>query len=428
MKLEYGSWEYATPAALALIFIGAVSGREVFLASASIPGALLLLSALSRSPEKDELELERSVSDEAPAPGQEVRVTLKARNTGDTTMTDLRVVDSVPDGLKIVEGAPRASFALTPGKEKELLYTVAARRGSYAFGDVPFEYRGSGPEAYGYEKEADGDEEIECKTEVQEIALRNKTDTQVGDLVTSKAGSGLEFHSLRDYQNSDPMSRVEWRRLAKDGELATKNFREERSAKIVMLVDAREVSDRKAEKGLPTGVDLSSYAATRVYLSLLRTRHQPGVVALGVEPEQLRHSADSPDMGYISPGRGRRKRQKILDTLTDLQKADKTSESALSSRLHRLLPPGSQVVMFTPLLDDDLISTVKVLDQHGFPSTVVSPDVTRASSAGARLESVRRDLRLEEARKWAPVVDWDVTEPMSMQVSKALRKVYGRDI
>ena len=428
MKLRYGSWRYAVPATVGLAFIGMMSGSVEFFVAAIVPALFLLFSAISRDPDTDDLELEREISDEAPSPGQHVEVTLRATNNGSTTMTDFRLVDGVPEGLKVAGGSPRASLAVTPGSTSEFSYRVVARRGSYVFDDVKAEFRGGGPSAEGFEKEASGDLKIQCRTELQEVVLRDETESQTGDLVTSEGGSGIEFHSLRDYKSSDPLSRVEWKHLAKTGNLATKNFREERSGKIVVLVDAREVSDRKAEKGHPTGVDLSAYAAKRVFQSLMKSRHRPGLAVLGVEPGELRNTTDSPVIPYIKPGRSRKTQQKIQETLTDLQKAEKKNESDLKSRLYRVLPPNSQVVIFTPLLDDELISAIKVLDNHGFPSTVVSPDVAYSDTPGARLESVRRDLRLKELRKWAPVVDWDVTEPMSIQVSKALRRIYKRNI
>ena len=427
-KTSYGSWKLAAPLAVVLAFTGLVTGYIEFFVAAVIPSIMLMMSYLSRTPEPDSIKIERVIEDEAPSPGQEVEVKLKVENTGNTTFTDLRVVDSVPEELKVQSGSPRASIAVSPGNTAEMSYKVIARRGSHVFKDVKTEIRGGGRNAIIQDIQVEGDEKIECKTELEEIILRDKTSEQIGDIVTSRGGSGIEFHSLRDYKGSDPMSRVEWKHLAKTGDLATKNFREERSGDIVLVIDAREVSNRKAEKGHPTGTDLSAYAAKRAYTALLKSRHKPGIAVLGVDNSEIDVTTDSALIPYIEPGRSRTKRRKVDQVLTEVQKADKKNEVDLKSKLYKMLPPNAQIVFFTPMLDDQLTSAIKVLDRHGYPSIVVSPDVTYSDSPASRLEKIRRDLRLKQVRSFAPVVDWDINQPMSIQVSKALRRVYSRDM
>lgn len=427
-KTSYGSWKLTAPLAVILAFTGLLTGYIEFFVAAIIPSIMLMASYISRTPSPEKLEVERNIENEAPSPGQEVEVTLKVKNNGDKTFTDLRVVDNVPEELKVSSGSPRASVAVSPGSEKELSYSVIARRGSHVFKKVKVEVRGGGQKALIEDIEVEGDDQIECKTELEEIILREKTEEQVGDIVTSRGGSGIEFHSLRDYKNSDPLSRVEWKHLAKTGSLATKNFREEKSGDIVLVVDAREVSNRKAEKGHPTGTALSAYAAKRVYKTLLKSRHKPGIAVLGVKNSDLSVTTDSALIPYIKPGRSREKRRKVEKILKEVQKVEKTNEVDLKSKMYKLMPPNAQIVFFTPLLDDQLTSALKILDRHGYPSILVSPDITYSDGAASRLEKIKRDLRLKQVRGFAPVVDWDIQRPMSIQVSKALRRIYARDI
>jgi len=427
-KTSYGSWKLAAPLAVVLAFTGLLTGYVEFFVAAIIPSIILMFSYMSRTPEPGSVAVERIIEDEAPSPGQEVKITLKVKNEGSITFTDLRVVDSVPEELKVQNGSPRASLAISPGSEKELSYTVIARRGSHVFEKVKTEIRGGGRKAVIQDCEASGDQKIECKTQLEDIILRDKTDEQIGDIVTSRGGSGIEFHSLRDYKGSDPLSRVEWKHLAKTGNLATKNFKEERSANIILVIDAREVSNRKAEKGHPTGTDLSAYAAKRAYSALLKSRHKPGIAILGVNNSDIDVTTNSALIPYIKPGRSRTKRRKVDKVLTQVQKADKKNEADLKSKLYKMLPPNAQVIFFTPLLDDRLTNAMKILDRHGYPGIVVSPDVTYSDTPASRLEKIRRDIRLKDVRSYAPVVDWDINQPMSIQVSKALRRVYARDI
>jgi len=428
-QVQYSSWRLAAPLSIVLAALGILTGFIEFFVAALIPVMMVLVGYLGRTPDPDQVQLERDIEDTAPSPGQEVTVTLTVHNTGSTTYTDLRVIDAVPDDLKVANGSPRASVAVPPGSDRTITYTVVARRGSHVFGGVSLEDRGGGRDAVITETVATGDDQIACTTELEELLLRDATEQQVGDIVTDSGGSGIEFHSLRDYRSTDPPSRVEWKHLAKTGELATTNFREERVGDIVLVVDARPVADRKAEEGHPTGVALSSYAAKRAYTNIVKSRHRVGLVVLGVDPAELDVTSDSTQLPYIRPGTSTTTRHTIEEMLREVQKVDSTGVDAeLRSTLYRILPPDSQVLLFTPLLDDGLPDAVTVLDRHGHPSTVVSPDITYGDTPGARLEGVRRDLRMTALRGVAPVIDWDITRPMAIQVSEALRRIYARDI
>lgn len=428
MEVSYGTWKLTAPVALILAFLGLLTGAVEFFVAAMIPALLVLMSAVSRTPDTGSLVIERSIADRAPSPGEEVEVRLTVRNEGRSTFTDLRVIDSVPADLRVSQGSPRASVAVAPGSERTISYSVIARRGSHVFDTARLEARGGGRTGLRGEIEVQGDDRIACTTELEEVLLRDETRSQVGDIVTSSGGSGIEFHSLREYKASDPPSRVEWKHLAKTGELATKNFREERAGNVVLVIDARAVSDRKAAMGHPTGTDLDVYAAERVYSHLLKSRHSAGIAVLGVRPEDIDVTMDSAMMPYIAPGRSREKRRKVEQILKEVQQAEKIDEDGILERLYGMLPPDAQVVFFTPLLEDGLADTLKALDRHGYPSTVVSPDVTYGDGPASRLARVQRELRMKEVRKAAPVIDWDIDRPMSIQVSNALRRIYARDI
>ncbi len=53
------------------------------------------------------LQATRSVSDAQPTPGEPVAVELTLTNTGSSSLTDVRVIDGVPEELPVVEGSPR---------------------------------------------------------------------------------------------------------------------------------------------------------------------------------------------------------------------------------------------------------------------------------------------------------------------------------
>ncbi|MFB6203501.1 MAG: DUF58 domain-containing protein [Candidatus Nanohaloarchaea archaeon] len=427
------SWRPAVPLMLVLAALGVATGSTPLIVAAVIPFTFLVYGALSSPPSGEDLEVSRSLETGKPSPGQEIEVTLRLRNTGGRTIPDARVIDGVPEDLAVVDGSPRGSVALRPDGETEITYRVLAKRGEHFFGPAEVELRSlSGGSSRTCEKDVSGEEEMNCFVGLHELPLRDETVEYSGEISTAEGGSGVEFHSVREYRPADPLNRIDWNHLAKDDELNTVNFREQHSARIVLLVDARDVSDRRPVVGHPTGTDLSVYAAERMFDAVQETRHQAGVAVLGMEDhdfsEDQVHSAYS--VPWVKPG-GRSSREKTENLLQEIYGAEKTgggSGEEYAQELYGMLPPDSQVVLFSPLLDDELIDTVKVLNSNGHKVTVVSPAMATGGTIGQDLESLERELRLDDLRRFSPVIDWDIETPLQLTVVHALKTVFRREV
>ena len=55
-----------------------------------------------------------------------------------------------------------------------------------------------------------------------------------------RSRSGTEFHGVREYRGGDPLARVHWRTTARRGQLAVREFEDDGSGGVTLLVDARE--------------------------------------------------------------------------------------------------------------------------------------------------------------------------------------------
>ena len=423
-----GSWTIALPITAVLIVIGMTTGSNSFFAAAIIPIMFMLVASLSSVPSTDSITVEREIETEAPSPGNPVEVQVTVKNTGNRTITDCRVVDAVPSELAVMDGSPRAAFALTPGAESTFSYTVTARRGDHRFGDTDVEVRSLFADKVRRDTVAvRGDDTITSKADLEAMPLQDKTVDRVGNVITDNPGGGVEFHSLREYHSSDPRKRIEWRHLAKTGTLATKNFREERAATIILLVDARPVADTRARDGDPTGIDMCTYAARRAYDVVLASRHKPGLAVLGVSPTTIRHGSEQHQIPYIAPNRSRKAQQKVKETLQAIDTVEKESVEDIAATLVSTLPPAAQIVLFSPLLDDAIVDALTVLDSYGFPVTVISPDITRDDDPFNRLEAMRRDLRVKQAQRVVPLVDWDISYPLAGQLANTMKIIGGSD-
>jgi arsenate reductase len=109
------------------------------------------------------------------------------------------------------------------------------------------------------------------------------------------------------------------------------------------------------------------------------------------------------------------------DVDVDADEAD--AEPGAFRELRRRLPASSQVLLFTPALDDDPVTGASRVEAFGHPVTVVSPNVIRTDTAGGGVAGVERDRRLRELRRaGAQVVDWAPDEPVELALARGVRR------
>ncbi|TKX66950.1 DUF11 domain-containing protein, partial [Halorubrum sp. GN11GM_10-3_MGM] len=123
-------WLGIAGAALALVGLGVLVRQSSLLLAGAVGVGYAVYARAGDAPTPT-LSVTRSVSDEAPAPGDEVRVTVRAVNVGETALPDLRLSDGVPPGLAVVDGPARVATALRPGTAVTFEYTVRAARGDH---------------------------------------------------------------------------------------------------------------------------------------------------------------------------------------------------------------------------------------------------------------------------------------------------------
>jgi uncharacterized repeat protein (TIGR01451 family) len=366
------------------------------------------------------LSVERSLDSGEPDPGEAVTVTVTVTNEGDRPVADVRVVDSVPEALSVTGGSPRHGTALWAGEDATFEYEVGAGRGVHTFGPaavVAKDLTGSveGTRLVGPETTMTCRPTLRPTTEP--VPLRQRAARFAGRVETDTAGAGLEFHATREYRPGDALSRVDWNRRARTGELSTVEFRSEQAATVMVVVDARDPSYAAPDPDTPHALDRGVEAAGRLYGSLTATGNQVGVAAFP--------SATC----WLAPGGGvehEKRVRELLATHPDLSpvpREDAMTVAAGRSRLRRRLSAGTQVVFVSPLCDGRGADLARWLDEYGYPVTVLSPDPTADRTAGHRLARVARGLRLRELRgRGILVVDWAADEPVDLALARSNRR------
>ncbi|MFU8867116.1 DUF58 domain-containing protein [Natronococcus sp.] len=366
-------------------------------------------------PPELELSIERELSDDEPAPGDEIDVTVTITNGRDGFVPDLRIVDGVPAGMAVVEGSSRLGTALRPGESVRLEYAVAVGRGSHEF-DPALAVVGDLSRSTEREYLVGAETTVVCEPELRPIAapvpLRAAGATVSGRLQTEEAGAGTTFHSVRQYRRGDPLARVDWNRRARTGELATLEFHEERSARVVVLIDARRGAYLAPDSETTHAVDRSVAAAGRIAASLLADGDTVGLAGLGA----IDRDRDE-EPCWLAPAAGRHHEVRVAELLAthpQFSTTPPTNEGRWLWQLRglrRRLATGTQIVFLTPLCDGVSADVARRLDSRGYPVTVVSPDPTADGTAGERLARVARAVRGFDLREAGiPVVDWPADE------------------
>jgi uncharacterized protein (DUF58 family) len=320
--IRVSRWRGGLAGAVLLLAVGLVAGRAAAFAAAAVPLAFAVAAALDSAPTaadlRDDLAVDRRIEPSPAPPGRTVSVEVTVTNEGEETLADCRIVDRVPDELSVTRGTPRAAATLRPGESARIAYETTARRGSFTF--EPPALRVRGPTAAAVETAAvpiTGDDALECRLDAGDVPTRRRTIDRTGDLTTDEPGAGIEFHSTREYRPGDPVSRIDWKGFAKRGDLATVDFREQRAATMVLVLDARQAAHVVSAPGQPSAVELGAYAATHALDRLLAADHAVGLAVAGDATATPHGGTGTAAIRWIDPGTDRRTRSAVAAALAD---------------------------------------------------------------------------------------------------------------
>ncbi|MFB6196665.1 MAG: DUF58 domain-containing protein, partial [Halobacteriaceae archaeon] len=328
----------------------------------------------------------------------------KIRNEGEKTLPDIRIVDGVPDSVEVVRGSPKIATALRPGEEQEVNYEISVPIGEHDFCPaycLTLDALG----VYECLSRPSDDTTITSQPvgEEVEFPLPQTSMALAGRQETSQGGAGLEFYSTRNYRRGDPLARIDWKKFARNRELSTLQFREERAASIVILIDARLPNFVTLADEDRSTIDQSREAAYRLFKGFTSDGHRAGIGTVASSPAWL-----SPGGGTIQDARARH----LLTSHPSFKSREATDADGFYgatafANLHSRLPDNAQIIFLSPFVDDYASSLVRRLFARGYPISILSPDPTKISSAGARLERIQRVKRLSKLRGLGiNVIDW----------------------
>lgn len=420
-------WRGAVAATLVLASAGIWDGNGTLLLAAAIPLAYLAYGSVSTVQVPDDLSLSRVIEPSPAPPGRPVTISLSVTNDTDRTLSDVRVVDRVPEDLAVLDGSPRAGVALDAGETRQVEYTVVARRGEYDFDPPRVRVRGASTGTIATaERPPSGDDRLACRLDADAPPLDDRGADRVGRRVSDDPGEGITFHSTREYRTDDPADRIDWRQYAKQGTLATVNYNEWVSTTVVLVLDARRPCHVAAGPGRPTAVELGAYAATRALTALLRSGHEVAVAVVGLD-------GDGPGgLAWLPAGTGYAQQTRAVELFREAvesgggtraknqgQNGAENSDDvdADSTRQFRDVVESagrrSQFVLVSPALDDGTVDALETWAAFDRPRILLSPDVVSANTVSGQYEAVERRTRLARCQATgARTIDWRRGTPL----------------
>ncbi|WP_207592663.1 DUF7269 family protein [Halomontanus rarus] len=419
--VETGHWRGITAFALVAAGWGVITFTPAVLLISVVAIGFAAYARMGTAPDVTALEIDRHLSNDQPDPGEPVEVTVTVRNGGDAFLSDLRLIDAVPEPIRVVEGSPRLATALRPGSQATFTYTFVAERGSHEWPVqvVARDFSGS------IEREAlvQVDASIQCvpslKT-VSDMPVRSQTSLYSGQVDTAIGGSGLEFFAVREYREGDPMNRIDWKRHARTGELATIDFRLERAANVVLLFDGRDSAYVSPTPGDQHAVDRSVAAATEIFTALADRGDLVGLAAFDTVPCWLGPSAGD---GHEERARRIFTSHPALSTIPPTQSETEGHYVDPMNHVRQQLSPGSQIMLFSPLCDDYTAEVARRLDSAGHLVTIISPNPTADRTVGQRLARVERTMRVNELReRGIRVVNWNYDATLGLELDRAEKR------
>jgi uncharacterized protein (DUF58 family) len=221
---------------------------------------------------------------------------------------------------------------------------------------------------------------------------------RIGEHTGRAVGDGVEFAGIRPYLPGDQLRDVNRAVSLRRGQLHVNQRAAARAADLVVMIDAFGDSGPVSERTL----DLAVHGAAALVTAYLRVSDRAGLVVLG---GLLR---------WLGPAAGDRQFYRIAEMMLAAR-----YDSFVTPDVGRIprtaLPPGTLVVVFSPLLDPRGFGAISDLRQRGFPLIVVDTlrdEPSPGSRADARL--ALRLWRLDRAATRAglralgvPVLGWD---------------------
>ena len=422
-------WRGIVAVALATFGIGLLSTEPALILLAAVAVGLASYPRLVYDPPVPTIEIERHITPEETKPGEPVTVNLSVRNTGDRTIPDLRIIDGVPPLAEVVNGSPRLATTLRPNSAASLEYEVVVEPGVHRFSPstaITRDVSGAMERITQFETNS----VIDCPERGTHVPLSAVVSFRPGAIPANHPGTGVEFYGTREATPSDSIDRIDWRQFARTGELISVEYRPERSTNAVLWLDPAGFDGRGS-----SFLSVRCLTAAERFTSVLEAdNHAVGLLAPGrdelwIPPgighshaKRIRNALDeapafmpppiNDDGNTWSPSAEHTERSHHHNGRDSVNNRDAERHSQLN-RTERI-GPHDQVLLISPLLDDEMVDLALTIDEPSSGRvTVICPEPPTDETIGPRLQRIGRKSRIRALRsREVRVFEWGADESL----------------
>lgn len=269
-------------------------------------------------------------------------VTLTLTHVTRRTLT-LEVFDGIPTAAT-AEGLPHR-VSIPPGEFAAITYeTRFVRRGQQAFSPAHVLVHS----AFGLWRNLHfiaGENQIRAYPNYEPVvrfamlAMANRVE-QMGIVKRRRMGASLDFHQLRDYQDGDVLSRIDWKATSRRSMLVSRDYEETRNQTILLVPDCGRRM-RALDGGL-SQFDHCLNAMLLIAFIALRQGDEVGVVGFGGVQR------------WLPPVKGAHSMPKLLNHLYDYETSSEPSDFIeAAERVMTLQRRRALVILLTNLRSED---------------------------------------------------------------------------
>ncbi|SKA88646.1 Uncharacterized conserved protein, DUF58 family, contains vWF domain [Prosthecobacter debontii] len=306
-------------------------------------------------PHSRKLSLERTLPGRF-ALGVSSQVTLTLRHTLQRPLK-VSVHDGLPD-VATAEGLPW-SGKLPPQQHTDLVYNAHfTKRGQHQFTPAHVLVE-SGLGFWQRQYRPGPVSETRCYPNYEPVvrfallATANREE-QMGIVKRKRTGATLDFHQLREYQDGDVLSRVDWKATSRRQSLVSRDYEEQKNQSVILVPDCGR--RMRAQDGELTQFDHCLNAMLLIAFIALRQGDEVGVTGFGGAQRWLKPVKGAPAM------------PKLLNHLYDYETTTEPSDFIeAAERVMALQKRRALIILLTNLRTEDtshLTKAVKLLQKR----------------------------------------------------------------
>jgi uncharacterized protein (DUF58 family) len=388
----------ATAALLALLAVILTGHVALVLLAAPALGALALMP---RRRAAGELAVDVALSGSRCFEGEDVTVTAAVRAPGGRPLDEIMIELEPGPQVTLAGGAATQTF-LQASRVSGQWVLRPDRWGRYSPGAILVSGRtGLGGFQTSLRVELDRLEIFPRPVRMRPRLVPAELLRRIGEHTGRAVGDGVEFAGIRPYLPGDQLRDVNRAVSIRRGQLHVNQRSAARAADLVMMIDTFGAPGPVADRAL----DVAVHGAAALATAYLRVSDRIGIVVLGGA------------LRWLGPAHGDRQFYRIAEMML-AARYDSFVIPDVGRIPRTALPPGTLVVVFSPLLDPRGFTALTDLRQRGFPLIVVD---TLRDEPPARPRSPNERLAL---RVWrldrsatqvalrdlgVPVLRWDAS-------------------